>query len=346
MNSKDISIILQGPLYEEYPIKKTVENLRVVFPGCQIILSSIESYTDNNKIFDKIVKVDDPGELPPLKFDSRPNNINRQIKSTVLGIKNADRPLILKLRTDQNLNTNKILTLWNEIQKYNKNRNNIYSIGRILTISLFSLKPYLNERFPYHISDILLFGYKQDLERYFSCPIYPKEYANWYEKNPHASYSNLVERKFRSRYAVEQWLCLNFFFPKQDFPIHFHNHHNEQIIKEFEDKISDTFFICHPKDIDLSMPKFQKSYDSPFCNFYCYSTKDFINLLHKKHNITVNFKPQYAFPDAVENREKLFKIYHLSPYLIKRIFNLKKTILKIYSFFSIIRKQKLNKTDN
>ena len=335
MESNNLSIVIQGPLYKEYPIKETLIKLRKIFPNSQIILSTSDHFIDEDNILDHYIKNEDIGGLSPLKFDHRPNNINRQIKSTISGIKLADRPVLLKLRTDLQLNSDKILSVWDILQDYNNNRKFNISNSRIITISLYSLNPRAYERLPYHVSDITLLGYREDLERYFSCPYYTEEYASWYEYHSHINYSNKLERKFRSKYAVEQWLCLNFMYPNQDFPIAFHNDHNQNIIDEFEERLVDTFFICHPQDIDLSTPKFQKSYESFFCNLFCYSTKDSQAMLKEKRNIDMNFEAKYAFPDSIEQRNFFFKLYLLSPYLVKRLFNLRKTFIKAFGLFSI-----------
>lgn len=329
MKSDQLSIVIQGPIYKEYSIYESVKKLRKNFNNCQIILSTNDFFEDSENLFDKVIINKDIGTLSPLKFDSRVNNVNRQIKSTRAGIEAADRELILKLRTDQSLESNKILDIWNEILKYSDERDFKKSFERIITISLYSLNPNFNERLPYHISDILLLGLKKDLLRYFSCVYYTENFASWYERNPHAIFSNTIERKFRSKYAVEQWLCLNFLFEEQNFPIAFHNDHNEEIIRNFEDLLVDTFFICHPKDIDLRMPKFQKSYDSEFCNLFCYSTKDIIEMYKKKRNIIIDLNSKYSFPDSIGTRKKLVKIYQWSPYLLKRILNLRRTYQKI-----------------
>ena len=315
MKSDQLSIVIQGPIYQEYSINKNVKILREKFKNCQIILSTNEFFEDIENIFDKVIINEDIGVLSPLKFDSRVNNINRQIKSTYAGIEASDRELILKLRTDQTLKSDKILEIWNQILNYSDTRDIKKSSERIITISLYSLNPNFNERLPYHISDILLLGLKEDLIRYFSCPYYTEEYASWYERYPHAIFSNTIEKKFRSRYAVEQWLCLNFLFKEEKFPIAFHNDHNKEIISNFENILVDTFFICHPKDIDLSMPKFQKSYDSEFCNLFCYSTNDILEMYRKKRNIIINLNPKYSFPDSIKFRQNLAKIYKWSPYI-------------------------------
>ncbi|HGB3474554.1 TPA: hypothetical protein ACIVB1_005056, partial [Salmonella enterica subsp. diarizonae serovar 61:l,v:z35] len=89
-----------------------------------------------------------------------------------------------------------------------------------MTSSIFSINPRFSERMPYHISDMLQFGFKEDLIRYYSAPEYPFDYSVWYETHIYASHSNRNENIFRSRYAVEQWLTMNYIFGvNTPFPI-------------------------------------------------------------------------------------------------------------------------------
>lgn len=323
---KDISIVIQGPLYPEYNIDNHARIMRKIFPESEIILSSTDTYIDELSLFDKVVKNEDIEALPPLKFNqTAKNNINKQINSTLSGIKYVTRPLVLKIRSDQFITSPKILNIWNELKE--KKREKKLSKGRILTISLFSLNPRAFERLPYHVSDMVLFGYKEDIERYFSCPYYQLENAIWYENHTHADYSNKFEKKFRSRYAVEQWLLLNFLFEDQKFPIEYHNHISKKIINTFEDLLVDTFIIVHPRDINLTMPKFDYGYHSQEVNLFCYSSLDYIKLLKEKRNIEYDFKIIKKFPHSKIIRKILYLLTNY-PYAFKKFTKIKKLFIK------------------
>ncbi|EHI0138841.1 hypothetical protein J3303_004813, partial [Escherichia coli] len=111
---------------------------------------------------------------------------------------------------------------------------------------------------------------------------YPFEYATWYERNPHIEYSNKLERTFRSKFAVEQWLTLHYIFNKEEnFPIRFHNDFNDRIIDDFENNFIDYFIIAHPKDIGLRAPKFKDA--ESYYSTQCYSTFEVFKLLENKY---------------------------------------------------------------
>ncbi|WP_373240241.1 WavE lipopolysaccharide synthesis family protein [Kluyvera ascorbata] len=282
-----ISIVLCGPSYKEYSIEYAIRILRSAFKDCEIIISTNDkNFPISKEVYiDKIVYSENIGELPSLKFpiDNEKivnNNINKQIQCCLSGISEANNELVLRLRTDQLVLDNSILDIWSMIK--NIPHSTTHKRGRIITSSIFSINPRYSERMPYHISDMLQFGYKKDLISYFSAPPYPFEYATWYERNPHHPSSNKYERSFRSKFAVEQWLAMHYMFDDEhNFPISYHNECSNDIIERFESLLSEYFVIAHPDDIHLRASKFSSS--ESYYNTQCYSTKESIMLIAKKH---------------------------------------------------------------
>lgn len=280
-----ISIVFSGPKYREYSIDYAIDKMAKIFPGAEIIISSNDkvliSDIQNNTLVNKVISLSNIGELPSLKFgDNNNNNVNKQRQCCLEGIKAAKHDLVLRLRTDQLILDGSILDLWEKIKPIPSDNN---KRGRIITSSIFSINPRFSERMPYHIGDMLQLGYKDDLLSYFSAPAYPFEYATWYEKATHHPSSNEFEKKFRSKYAVEQWLALHYIFGEEKkFPIRYHNDCNNKIIKDFENSFIEYFVIAHPSDINLRASKFSDS--ESFYNTQCYSTKECLSLLALKHS--------------------------------------------------------------
>ena len=333
---KKISIVISGPSCKEFDLSYCCKLYRDSFNQCEIILSTndktlFERYKDQN-IFNKIILSSPFGEMPSLKFPDTKipetnNNINRMIDSSFRGIQLADNELVLKLRTDQVLINTKIIELWDKLAETpcKKNQNG----KRIITSSIFSINPRYSERMPYHISDMLQFGYKEDLLRYYSAPEYPFSYAIWYENHPHEKYSNKNEKMFRSRYAVEQWLALHYIFGSEDqFPIKYHNDFSEKIIRDFEDTFVDYFVIAHPDDIGLRASKFSSA--ASYYNTQCYSTFENMRLLENKYalgnTLSRHFRPKginkkyYKYLSIILNRSLVQMLIKSMPYEVKNLF--------------------------
>ncbi|EFD4990037.1 WavE lipopolysaccharide synthesis family protein [Escherichia coli] len=285
---KKISVVISGPKYSEYSIDYAASTIKNIFFNAEIILSTNDKElilsANKNKLINKIIYSEDIGELPSLKFptnggETNNNNINKQRTTCLEGIKAASNNLVLRLRSDQLILDDSILGLWENIEKIPHNND---KEGRIITSSIFSINPRYTERMPYHISDMLQFGYKNDLISYFSAPPYPFEYATWYERNRHHKSSNEFEKLFRSKFAVEQWLTLHYIFKEEkNFPISYHNECNESIIAKFERELIEYFIIAHPKDINLRANKFSSA--ESYYNTQCYSTKECLCLLAQKY---------------------------------------------------------------
>lgn len=297
-----ISVVIAGTQYSEFDIKYTVSMLRDCFDNPEIILStndtSFAESCNKTNYFNKVILCKNEGELPSLKFPQTlispivNNNINKQIACSYSGVKAASNSLVMKLRTDQIIVNNNVLTLWsliNEIPQLSGVENK-----RIITSSVFSINPRFSERMPFHIGDMFQFGHKQDILDYYSAPEYPFSYSIWYENHFHSVGSNKNEKAFRSKYAVEQWLALHYIYKKEKkFPIKYHNDCSEKIIAEFERVFPEHFIIAHPDDIGLRVSKFESA--RSYFNTQCYSTYESIELLKKMHsNITIHnfYKPK------------------------------------------------------
>lgn len=291
---KNISIVFTGPRYSEFHISYSVCAIREIFPDCEIILSTNDKLFSADStittLFDKIILCENKDELPSLKFSNEKNNtvtinnnINKQVACCHAGVSAASAELVLRLRTDQLITSANILKLWENIKDLPKAKNN--KQGRIITSSIFSINPRYSERMPFHISDMLQFGYKMDVLDYFTVPTFPFEYAVWYETNTHDLKSNENEKSFRAKYAVEQWLALNYIYGnEQNFPIKYHNDCNKELIELFEETYIDYFIVAHPEDISLRASKFLDA--RSYYNTQCYSTHECLRLLIDKYKLS------------------------------------------------------------
>lgn len=338
-----LSIVFSGPKHNDYCLNYAIKMTSKIFPESEIIISTndknLVSAVENNDLINKIIISDNIGELPSLKFPISEdkltnNNINKQTQCCLKGILAASNDLVLRLRTDQILLDSSILKLWDLVKELPIKQG---KQGRIITSSIFTINPRYSERMPYHISDMLQLGYKQDLIHYFSAPEYPFEYATWYERTPHDASSNTFERSFRSRYAVEQWLALHYIFDgENNFPISFHNDCNNEIIKDFENHFIDYFISAHPSDIGLRANKFKSS--ESYYNTQCYSTYESLSLLEKKYPAINILSSNYSPKGMSKKYFELMMPIIYSPiiqYIIKKLTaRQKKTIKKMLNGLS------------
>ena len=130
INSDEISVIVQGPVQKEY-IKKTLSSIREYLPNAEIILScwkgDLKKLSEDdlkNLSYDILVENEDPGGinyelgvLSMFKDGKLVSNVNRQIVSTINGLKKASKKYSLKFRSDMVLTGDNFLNYFDKYQK-------------------------------------------------------------------------------------------------------------------------------------------------------------------------------------------------------------------------------------
>ncbi len=306
-----VTVVFCGPSTPEYSMSVASRHMKKILPGCETVLSTndvlLYKKHKDDVDFDKVILSLDNGPLPSLKFTHAYalNNINRQISCTLEGVKAASNEIILKLRTDQLMFNTDILDLW----KLSEENKIIPEQSRIITSSIFTINPIFGERMAYHISDMVQFGRKEDIVKYYSAPEFPIEYSIWYENNPYINDSTPQEKEFRAKYAVEQWIALHYLFDEEkNFPIKFHNDVDPEKILEFENKLASHFVIAHPQDIGLRPAKFIR--DRFYYENYCYSTQASLKLISSRTGRNIEGIAKYKSGALTPSRASL--IYKIS----------------------------------
>lgn len=211
MKTSDITVVFQGAL-KGYTQRDTpsfvdvVRQTRKVLPGAKMVLSTWEGTEIPSAVaLDKVLMSADPGPLAPLKLiDTKANNINRQIVTTQAGVRAAQTPYTLKLRTDTFLEHAGFIDFYEtQLRRDGRDR-------RIVTSAFFTLDPAVFERIPYHVSDWFQFGLTKVLQAYWNAPFMSAEAGRYYETRPHPKDSNVFERQFRCQFAVEQHICMHY----------------------------------------------------------------------------------------------------------------------------------------
>lgn len=165
-SSKEIAIVLQGQIIvKDHFTLQTVELYHRLYPESIIIVSTWDNENAEELALIKkihnthIVKSVYPSVSGHGHINyQRLNSMNGILKAKELGCK-----YVLKSRTDQRLYANNVILFFKElIEKYPLTIN-CNAKGRIAVCSLSTLKDRL-----YNICDMLLFGYIEDMLKYFS----------------------------------------------------------------------------------------------------------------------------------------------------------------------------------
>jgi hypothetical protein len=167
----DISFVVQGPIIvdAENSTKEVLNSIRKYFPKSEIILSTWEGQNTSDLEYDRVVF----SKLPPALnlYQDHQCNVNRQIVSTINGIKVATKKYVAKTRTNTIFTGNGILDKYQELETKSVFEKKIFSIHLFTRDQYKSSIASFHDGFLHHPSDIFLFGLKYDLYELFSCPM-------------------------------------------------------------------------------------------------------------------------------------------------------------------------------
>ena len=208
----NITVVLQGSTIQKFNgircVELSVASIRKLMPSCKIILSTWEGESiPKGLMVDRVIFNKDPGFYTrDCTEKGKKNNVNRQIVSTLAGLKEVNTDYSLKLRTDFILTNLNFLKYHNNYRKFNDE----YRIfERRLLCSIFDTRKPYGEYYnlPYHVGDLFFYGQTKDLLKLFDIPLVTKEEFTYF-----IDHSDIKPNTFaRNRYNAEQsiWMgCL------------------------------------------------------------------------------------------------------------------------------------------
>ena len=278
VTDQDITVVLQGPVLPgPAGTAECLRRTRQVLPRSRYVLSTWRDSPVSSLDVDHVVVSEDPGGLPGIKRRdgaATPNNVNRQILSTRQGLREAETRYAIKLRTDCSLDHASFLALYARVQEAG-NR------PRIVASSLFTLDPSMFEQLSYHVSDWFQFGDTEALLTYWSGPFMSLQDATYYERHPHAPHATFMDRRFRSRLAVEQFMAVHY-ASACGYPVpSYHNDVRTEVVDGYRRCLAEQFIIVDPWDLGLRFTKYEWAYRSSFQRLNCLLFSDWYDLYLK-----------------------------------------------------------------
>jgi len=254
ISSNLISVVIQGPLYRRHGpdrgIDACIASVRRHLPDAEIITSTWAREDVDGLDTDQLVISADPGFF----MDCSDNmlNTNRQLVSTLAGIKAATRPYVMKLRADLNLTTPALASIGRFQTDSTTGRQRFFKAPITLT-TLFIRDP---ARFPmlYHLSDLAQFGRREDMLTFWDQPMFTEDMVclSQPRRNPFGSYQGFS----RIRMNPEQALMIGM-LRKCGLPIHLD--HSCQIrtadLDLWEDILSHDFHVLDYEAAGIDFPE-------------------------------------------------------------------------------------------
>ncbi len=271
-----ISLVFQGPVVRgPGGTADLIARTRRAFPASPCLLSTWDGSDTTGIDADTVLFSSDPGSLPGIKWRDGPgesNNVNRQIRSSQRGLHQVRTPYAVKIRTDCALRHAGLVEIFERCTPTD-------SRPRILACSLFTIDPLMFEQMPYHVSDWLQFGSTSILERFWAVPFMAEHDATFYDRHPHAPHSTFMDRRFRTRLAVEQYLAAHY-ASRDGYPIpHYHNDVRPEVLEGHRRFLARQWVIADPWDLGLEFPKYAWACRSSFQRLNCLLAMDWHRLL-------------------------------------------------------------------
>lgn len=170
---EDITVVVQGPVqtFQDRPqepgiTRKCLESVRAFLPGANVILSTWPGQDLEGLDYDELVISEDPGpNIRNFRTDGSPQyyNNNRQIVSTLAGLKHVKTPYAVKLRSDNFLTSNQFVEL--QTQYPARCEACHFLKERVVVSNVFSRKYAKGFPVAFHLSDFFYFGLTEDLLR-------------------------------------------------------------------------------------------------------------------------------------------------------------------------------------
>lgn len=199
-----LTFVVQGAIGSD--TKNALKSIRKNFRKSKIVLSTWHGSKIDDLDFDYLILSKDPGAEYNYFYDKEiKNNVNRQIISSLNGLKKVNTKYVVKTRSD-NIFINSNLLRYISNYRNTNNRFN-FSKERILVMSnLITINPNKNLKLALHPSDFIVAGLSDDIRNYFDIPIMKNEDLNYFNKNRRT----LEWERFKllPRFTTEQYIMI------------------------------------------------------------------------------------------------------------------------------------------
>ena len=312
IDSSDITFVVQGAIYE-INTKQTIDSIKKYSPSSQIILSTWEgSETSQYNVSEVIFNKDPGGFYSDKKVQKVPNNVNRQIVSTINGLKQVKTKYAFKIRTDFEITGNNFLKFFDNFDicdyKYK------FFKHKVIACNLCTCNPRKKDKDAYcfHISDFAFFGLTEDLIDLFDIPL-----ADVNDKI-------FVKKGHLCRLVPEQTITTEW-LKKHNFKFNFkcYNDKNEDNILLTEQIIANNFillnydnFSIYPLKEGLQIPKSTQKYIKDFGRNYTQS--EYFELYKKYCNNNIDLLLYKKYDGLILTKHKII-LYKLLLYVRRLI---------------------------
>lgn len=256
ISSKDITVVVQGPAHafrgrpqEEGITQHCLASVRRYLPNAHLILSTWEGQELGELDYDELVLSPDPGgNIVSYKKDgaARRLNHNRQIVSTVEGVRRATTPYVMKLRSDNALLGCGFIDLQ---QRYTERSADMRWLReRVVLTNTFTRKFAKGRRVLFHASDFFAFGRTEDVLDLWDLPLFS-------DLEPDASFLEMKQPYYPGAPEYERDATQDIFlrFVNKHMPVSLAHllDGDDGLLSRWERLLANNFVVAEPDRIGL-----------------------------------------------------------------------------------------------
>ena len=254
IREEDLSVVVQGDLHPAYT-RLCIDSIRHYLPHAELILSTWEGRDASPYAADITVTSEDPGAVPLSRENDFTNNLNREIVSSRAGIARATRPYVLKFRTDMCLAGTRFLA------RYDERMPAEFFHGRVMILDHYTRNPNVIP-VPFHPSDWILLGRRDDLAAMFDIPCMPREEMLYYAAHPNPA---PLYRASYHRYTPEQWICLAYLRQRLAISCDHYADNTEENRRLTERILAGSYLVLDYAASDMRFLKYDPDWDKAAC---------------------------------------------------------------------------------
>ncbi len=299
INGDEITFVIQGP--DHFAIRKSIDNIKSFIPNSKIILSSTSLYSNNFSDVDSIIVSEDPGALPySTKKDSRLNNTNRQIVSTLSGLNEVKTKFVFKLRSDFIFENDHFLEFFEKFSAHEK-KYKVFN-SKVLACSYFTRNPKSHHPYPFHISDLIFFGLIEDIKSLYNIPLMAE-----------IDYKFLkLGKNLYCRYHPEQYILLNCLnLKKFDYHCTYFNFVTKENIIETERLFASSFILLNFEQFGVKPTK--NTFEikaNPLSFASCYTPHEWLHLYKKYCDSNLKIESNDKDRNKIRKAAISYKLYY------------------------------------
>lgn len=257
IDNRDITVVVQGPVVasrdramDEGITEKCIASIRRVLPGAHLIISTWRGQPVEGLDADELVLSDDPGTvITEYSRDGEPDksNNNRQIVSSLNGLRKVKTRYAMKLRSDNYLVSDAFVDLQQRFPKRSENAR--FLKERVVVNNTFTRRYSKGRRVNFHLCDFFYFGLTEDLLALWNLPLFEdlvlpeeKKGSHYYLGAPHTKVD--CTQKFLVR-------ALQAFDPDIKQP--YLHYGTERQLRLSDEIYANNFVIAEPEIIGLGL---------------------------------------------------------------------------------------------